>query len=274
MMNRFVIPEARLWKKIFDLRSRHIVPILDYAVEHTKSTKAFEHKYTDLLLSYPNTYHAIKLSALNFDRDVFSRLLQVARITNNNVMVDAENVAVQERIDMEVNRSILESGYKGAQLFKTYQMYRKDSLERLLKDIEFFGEEGKDLHIKLVRGAYLFQDKYSGHLHESKEDTDRDYDLAIDLLLERRDDVGSIVFATHNEASFEKIKDLRDPNCFHASLMGFNQPLSWKGSIQKMVYVPFGPYHRTYPYLLRRLYDNPFVIRPKISAPVSKPIYL
>lgn len=263
-----------MWKTIFDLRARSIVPILDYAVEHTKNTKLFEDKYTDLLLNYPNTYHAIKLSALNFDRDVFSRIVQVARITNNRVMVDAENVSIQERIDREVNELVLQSDLKDLQVFKTYQMYRKDSLERLMKDIELFDKEGKDLHIKLVRGAYLFQDKYSGYLHESKVDTDRDYDLAIDLLLERRDEVGSIVFATHNQASFEKIKHVRDAHCFHASLMGFNRPLSWKGNIQKMMYVPFGPYHKTYPYLLRRLYDNPSIVPFNMSAPLSKPMYL
>ena len=273
-MNRFVISEARLWKKVFDLRARSIVPILDYAVEHTKSTKIFEEKYCDFLLNYPNTYHAIKLSALNFDRDAFSRILQVARITNNRVMVDAENVAVQERVDREVNEAVLESDLNDIQVFKTYQMYRKDSLHRLMKDIELFGEEGKGLNIKLVRGAYLFQDKYSGYLHESKEDTDRDYDLAIDMLLGRRKEVGSIVFATHNQASFEKIKHLRDANCYHATLMGFKRPLSWKGSIQRMVYVPFGPYHKTYPYLLRRLYDNPSVVRPILFPPLSKPVYL
>ena len=70
-------------------------------------------------------------------------------------------------------------------------------------------------------------------------------------------EVGEVVFATHNEASYHGFKDLCGPHYHHATLMGFNEPLRWEGTIRRMVHVPFGPLHRTYPYLLRRWYENP-----------------
>ena len=247
-------------KRLVDLKLRDVRPILDYAVEHTKHSEAFCEKFETLLRSYPHNYHAIKLSAIDFREDLMLRIMREARLTNNRIMVDAEEDRLHTGVQRMTDAAMILSTVP---IFKTYQMYRKDSMDRLRNDIDLFGES---LNVKLVRGAYLFRDGGSGALHESKEATDEAYDRAIDLLLERRGEVGQIVFATHNRESFDKIRNLRDANCFHATLMGFDQPLGWKGDVQRMMYVPFGPYHRTYPYLLRRLYENPSVVTSQMSA--------
>lgn len=256
MWHRFTIPERLLREKVLRLKVNGILPILDYAVERNME-RAFEDKFCNLLLTFPNNYHAIKLSAIDFDPETMGRIMRMASHTNNAIMVDAEEVRVQQRTDDIVDDISL----RYDNVFKTYQMYRTDSLSTLERDMARFRSSGSVLNVKLVRGAYLRTDRPTGMLYGTKEQTDQAYDRAVDLLLSHEQDVGKVLFATHNERSFEKFANANGDKYFHGSLMGFEEPLRWKGSVAKMVYVPFGPYHKTYPYLLRRLYENPFMVR-------------
>lgn len=253
-MRRFVVSERGLRSKVVELASQGIEPIIDYAVEHNKNVRDFEIRRVHTLHTYPNSVHALKLSAANFRVPTIERIVGQARATQNRIMIDAEEVAVQDTVNDITNDLI---ATYGDVVYKTYQMYRKDSLERLALDIDRFRQLGAPLNVKLVRGAYLHRDRRTGVLHDTKEQTDRAYDYAVDLLLKNEQHVGEVVFATHNEASFRRFKDLFGPKYHHATLMGFHEPLRWEGSVRRMVYVPFGPLHRTYPYLLRRWYENP-----------------
>jgi hypothetical protein len=258
MFNRFVIPERLLFPTLLKYQVRNIVPIIDYAIEHDKNNKyIFEQKYKQIFHHYPNNYHAIKLTGLDLCSSVSKNLADVSLFTNNKLLIDAEDVRVQDRINTITNQLLQNNNH----IFKTYQMYRKDALELLLNDIEYFTSKNKTLNIKLVRGAYLHNDKYTGALYDTKEETDKAYDYAIDIIKSHQQDLGEIIFATHNKKSYEKVKYMDNDKCFHASLMGFDDPLNWHGDIQKMVYVPFGPFHKTVPYLMRRLYENPYILR-------------
>lgn len=246
--------ERGLRSKVVELASQGIEPIIDYAVEHNKNVRDFEIRSVHTLHTYPNSVHALKLSAANFRVPTIERIVGQARATQNRIMIDAEEVAVQDTVNDITNDLI---ATYGDVVYKTYQMYRKDSLERIALDIDRFRQLGAPLNVKLVRGAYLHRDRRTGVLHDTKEQTDRAYDYAVDLLLKNEPHVGDVVFATHNVASFRRFKDLFGPKYHHATLMGFHEPLRWEGSVRRMVYVPFGPLHRTYPYLLRRWYENP-----------------
>ena len=258
MLNRFVTSESKLFTKMLQYRLDHIIPIIDYAVEHDKNKYSFEHKYKQILHSHPNNYHAIKLTGLDLSSIITNNISDYASFTNNKLLIDAEDVRVQDRINTLTNKLILNND---THIFKTYQMYRKDSIELLLNDIEYFNNKGLTLNIKLVRGAYLNQDKYTGALFDKKEDTDKAYNYAIDIIKSNQNQLGEVIYATHNKKSFDKVKDLDDDKSFHACLMGFDEPLTWQGNIKKMVYIPFGPIHKTYPYLIRRLIENPFMFK-------------
>ena len=258
MFHRFVTTERKLYNKILQYRIDNIIPIIDYAVENNKNEFAFEQKYKQLLHNYPNSYHAIKLTGLNLSPSISKNIAHYASLTNNKLLIDAEDVFVQDRILTISNTLILNENHH---IFKTYQMYRRDSIEVLLNDIEYFSSKNVVINIKLVRGAYLTQDKYTGALFDTKEDTDNAYNYAVDIIKNNQDQLGEVIFATHNKKSFEKVKDLDNHKCFHACLMGFDEPLTWQGNIKKMVYIPFGPIHKTYPYLIRRLIENPFMFK-------------
>lgn len=266
-MNKFVIQEKYLSSRIQSYKEKHIIPIIDYAVEHNKDKFVFQEKYNQILYDFPNNYHALKLSSIDLDgsgtTSIAHQIAKRASYTNNKLLIDAEEVGIQRRIST-ITDDLIENN--NPYIFKTYQMYRKDMLNNLLRDIEYFQDNDKRLHVKLVRGAYLHQDRYTGLIHDTKEDTDKAYDYAIDVLKTHQQDVGEMIFGTHNMKSFSKIKDLDSEKCFHASLMGFDEPFASNGSIKKMVYIPFGPYHKTYPYLIRRLYENPFIFKKEMMA--------
>lgn len=255
-MHRFVVPESKLCNRLYSYKIKNIYPILDYAVEINENPKEFETKYTEILNRFPNNIHAIKLSNVNFDHRIADTIVNHAIVTNNRIMIDAEEARVQERVD-DIVHELIEKYDK--YVFKTYQMYRTDSIDNLVSDMEYFRCIGKQLNIKLVRGAYLHTDRYSGLLYETKHDTDEMYNHAAKVLMENEQFVGDVVFGTHNRESFDLVK--HSNNHYHASLMGFDEPLSWNGTIKKMVYLPFGPLHKAYPYLLRRLYENPSIFR-------------
>jgi hypothetical protein len=251
MLERFVIPESKLFNKILTYQLKDVIPIIDYAIENSNKTKQFEDNFNRILDCYPYNVHALKLSGLNLSESATSRLVKNARMNNCTLLIDAEDVKIQDRIENITNRII--ANPENTHVFKTYQMYRKDAYSTLVKDIETYKT---NLNVKLVRGAYMYTDKSSGKLYIKKEDTDFAYDKAIRLLCENHDSVGQVIFATHNKKSFDLVKYTKNPNFYHASLMGFDDKFQ-TGSIQRMVYIPFGPYYETYPYLIRRFFENP-----------------
>lgn len=267
-MNKFVLSERHLIRKLLSYRARDITPVLDYAVEHNGAAGAHTYfqKQRQLMYAFPNQYHAIKLSALNLSSDLTHRLADHAAYTNNKLMIDAEQVGIQQRIASLTDELVTHPRSSVHHVFKTYQMVRRDAIHRLVTDIDYCVSNGHVLNVKLVRGAYLAQDRRTGMLYDTKEDTDKAYDRAVDILKSHEPMLGELVFATHNKASFDRIKNIASEKCFHATLMGFDEPLlEWtSGSIRKMVYVPFGPYHQAIPYLLRRFYENPSVVRKQL----------
>lgn len=256
-MNKFVVSESKLLSRIISYKNRDVIPIIDYAVEHNKKKYVFEETYKRILSENPNSYHAIKLSGADLCPGVTHRLVDHAKQNCCKLLIDAENVDVQHKINSLTNQAILGDN---DHVSKTYQMYRKDALDTLCKDMNFFYLMGKKLNIKLVRGAYLHQDKHSGILHTDKSSVDKDYNFAIELIMENKDKLGEVIFATHNKKSFEMVKNIDEKQFYHASLMGFDKKFLNKGHIQKMVYIPFGPFQETFLYLARRLYENPFIL--------------
>ena len=88
--------------------------------------------------------------------------------------------------------------------------------------------------IHAFEGAHLHQDKYTGKLHHNKNNTDTDYNDAIELLLENEHHLGEIILSTHNKKSLGMIYRYdNDEKCFHASLMGFDEKIIKEGYVRK-----------------------------------------
>lgn len=264
---RYVTSEKRLLEKIKQYTAQNVTPILDYAVEHndTKaSVEAFVKKKIELVQRFPLSAHSLKLSSLGLHYKHFMEVMNHYGRNGCTCLLDAEDYLIQETIDLQANKAIVNLPGKNS-IFKTYQMYRKDSMEHLLEDIEMFRTLDITHNIKLVRGAYTLQDKKYGIIHHTKADTDANYNDAVRMLLNTAamNPKMNVIFATHNKDSIDLFYDNKNKNFYHAVLMGMDHHLQLDNpnyTINRMVHVPFGPLHRTYPYMLRRLSENNAVI--------------
>ncbi|KAE8416469.1 FAD-linked oxidoreductase-like protein [Aspergillus pseudocaelatus] len=97
-------------------------------------------------------------------------------------------------------------------VYNTIQGYLKGSKANVDKHIKLAAQEGWSLGIKLVRGAYI-EHENRALIHDTKEETDRSYDMIANTLLCRRlpAEVEHLQFppvalflATHNAASTAK----------------------------------------------------------------------
>jgi proline dehydrogenase/carbapenem biosynthesis protein (putative proline dehydrogenase) len=140
-------------------------------------------------------------------------------------------------------------------------MYRKDSYNKLSSDMLLHNNLG----IKLVRGAYHNQDKYSGKLYLTKEETDKNYHNGLKSIILNSNCNTKAFICTHNINDIKTLIDfnINKNNIYHASLYGFINNETKKiinSGIKTYKYLPYGPLEDSIPYLTRRLYENPKII--------------
>jgi proline dehydrogenase len=129
------------------------------------------------------------------------------------------------------------------------------------------------LGAKLVRGAYMEKERerakeknYPDPIHDTKENTDRDYDLAVEFCVDHIDRIG-LCAGTHNEISSEKLAKLLDsrkishnhPHVYFSQLLGMSDHISFNlahDGYNVAKYVPYGPVRDVLPYLIRRAQEN------------------
>ena len=270
MISRYVASEKTLAKTMNYYITKNVIPILDYAVESNtdkKSINEFIDKKITLFRKYNNHYHSLKLSSVDFSENACDSILENAKQYKIKLLIDSEDYLVQDTIERMTNNLVIHKHYDN-EIFKTYQMYRKDMLNVLWKDLLEYKHSNVQHNIKLVRGAYMLKDKKYGMIHNNKEETNRAYNEAIKMLVEtaKNNNKMNVIFATHNKSSFDTIKNIELPNVYHASLMGLDKPFINQGKVKKMVHLPFGPFHKTYPYLFRRLCENNFILDQFLSS--------
>ena len=115
---------------------------------------------------YPNNYVAVKMSSLGINykyslaEDYCIELINIAKKNNTKILIDAEYDSIQYFINLYSTQALKYHNKDEVWVYKTYQMYRNDSFESLKND--FLRRNIKNdyyLGIKLVRGAYLNQDR-------------------------------------------------------------------------------------------------------------------
>ena len=189
------------------------------------------------------------------------------------VMVDAEETWIQDTIDSLVLEMMRRYNQDKAIVFNTYQLYRNDKLASLKADGKAASDEHFFLGAKLVRGAYMEKERkravefnYPSPIHQDKESTDQDYDLALKYCISKIE-VISFVAGTHNEQSCHVLAELLDEksiphnheNVYFSHLLGMSDNLSFNlSSVGYNVakYVPYGPVKAVMPYLFRRAEEN------------------
>ena len=287
-------------KIVTELAKNKIFSVLDYAVEGLENELFFEEATSstlnliELAVSNKNIpYVVIKPSSLgatevyeHISKNItpspvyevqwqkillrYDRIFHFAEKNNIKIMIDAEQ--------SWVNPAVMFIAQEGMQIYNknkaivtiTLQCYKKDALnilERIKLDCV---EKDYVAGIKIVRGAYLEEEKKAGErsldvFFTSKEETDRNYNLAIDYILYNIDYFLPF-FATHNSDSLEKIMDATrsyNENFWVGQLYGIADTLSLKAvnsGIKVCKYLPYGPFDKSLPYLLRRIEENAVAI--------------
>ena len=117
--------------------------------------------------------------------------------------------------------------------------------------------------VKLVRGAYLGEDRHHGVLCETEKKTHKQYNQGIADFAIQHKKRDKLLCATHNLRSTFIAKHYIQyhsvDNIAFAQLLGMGDVLTndlEKAGYNVYKYLPYGQLHESIPYLLRRLYEN------------------
>lgn len=244
--------------------NNNTIPIINYVTEDCKNKEILVfNEYNNLLDKLDNRFMvALKLSSLNFNNEYINIIANKCKTRDIKLIIDAENNININKYRKMTNELIFNYNKENLNIIKTYQMYRKDSLNELKDDINFFNKKNNIfLSSKLVRGAYWNSEYNSGDLYINKNETDENYNNGLFLCNKKLNNI--FIAATHNKNSIELIKKYNNENnqnnksnIILANLMGMNENYTKNLNIKKATYIPYGPYREMIPYLIRRLYEN------------------
>jgi len=250
------------------LVTRNYKPIYDYSYEDKNNEMICYTEIKNIASTLKNDLIAIKLSGLNFNNEYTKNIIHIGIKNNNKFLIDAEDVDIQSKINDITNEMLLEfNNNVNVNVYKTYQMYRKDSYNILQQDLTNFYNKNILLGIKLVRGAYYKTDyKVGGVLFDNIEETHNSYDSGSELILQFQKNIdNSTIFATHNSNSINKIINIANTNNLVKDYINFAQLLGMADKTSNDIikkgysvykYFPYGPISYTLPYFSRRLYEN------------------
>jgi len=195
---------------------------------------------------------------------------------NVRLLIDAEQTYMQPVIDhMALKLQRLYNKEKPL-IYNTYQCYLVHSKSRIQNDIRRAEREGFYFASKLVRGAYMVQERarakemgYASPILPTIEATHQNYNECVRLLLGNIDHV-ALMLATHNrqsiELAVERMKELNiapEYGIYFGQLLGMSDHLTFPLGIngyKVFKYVPYGPIDEVLPYLIRRAQENSSVL--------------
>uniref|UniRef100_A0AAX7TED8 Proline dehydrogenase n=1 Tax=Astatotilapia calliptera TaxID=8154 RepID=A0AAX7TED8_ASTCA len=192
------------------------------------------------------------------------------------LMVDAEQTYFQpaiSRLTLEMQRT-----YNGEKpvIFNTYQCYLKEAYDNVTMDVELSRREGWHFAAKLVRGAYMYQERerakeigYEDPINPDYESTNRMYHRCLDYVLDEiaLNRKANVMVASHNEDTVKhtltRMNELglipTENKVYFGQLLGMCDQISFplgQAGFPVYKYVPYGPVNEVMPYLSRRAQEN------------------
>jgi proline dehydrogenase len=205
-------------------------------------------------------------------------IVRYAKDRDVRVMIDAEQSYFQaavNRLCMEMMRTY---NREKAYVFNTYQCYLKDAFNIITTDLALAKREDFFFGAKLVRGAYMDQERlraatlgYEDPICRSFEATTEMFQSVLSEVLrqinEREKGKIAVMIASHNEDTvrytLERMKDFRvkasDRLICFGQLYGMCDPISFslgQAGYSVYKYMPYGPVEEVLPYLSRRAAEN------------------
>uniref|UniRef100_A0A672PW51 Proline dehydrogenase n=1 Tax=Sinocyclocheilus grahami TaxID=75366 RepID=A0A672PW51_SINGR len=239
--------------------------VLDYSVEEDLTQEEAEKKEMDSCVS-----EAEKESHAHVC------LFQHAVVNGVRLMVDAEQTYFQpaiSRLTLEMQRIF---NREKPNIFNTYQCYLREAYDNVSVDVELSRREGWYFGAKLVRGAYMCQERsraaeigYEDPINPDYETTNRMYHKCLEYILEEinHNRMANVMVASHNEDTvkftLEKMNETslsptENKVCF-GQLLGMCDQISFplgQAGFPVYKYVPYGPVNEVIPYLSRRAQEN------------------
>jgi proline dehydrogenase len=290
-------------RTIAELGKYNIGTILDYSVEGKESEKDFDacctetietiHKAKtdkhipfcvfkvtgmarfDLLVkvSANETLTETELKEFEKVKQRVNTICSEAHKANQAIFIDAEESWIQPAIDELANSNMLLFNKDKAIVYNTFQLYRNDRLDYLKTTIAKAKQNNIYVGAKLVRGAYMEKERarakeknYASPIHDTKENSDIDYNLALEECVKNINMMG-LCAGTHNEKSSLYLTELmkkyalanNDIRIYFSQLLGMSDHISYNLAISGYnvsKYVPYGPVKEVLPYLIRRAQEN------------------
>lgn len=237
-LQNMLVMRHHLTNKLHFYKANDVKPVLHFITNTNYGYELARVQQQRFLQDYPNETHIVNM----FDRKTgtreLSKTIHIAQRNNCKIAFDVMRSENNQPFDALLNRTIMEGNHHI--VYKSYQMWKTNTLYKIERDLRFFASIGVPLHVR-ISDEPLFM---NGPQSVSKSIIDIHYLKAVEYLLAHKKYLGDLVFFTHDPYLFDSLKDINMKNVYHCSYIGRDTAFRNKGAITKMVVIPFGHLQR------------------------------